>query len=278
SPEHKSLMAELLSKHTAMRVREAAHNMKLEPDCIYVIPNKKLITVKNGKLQLDEKTKSRLPNFTIDIFFESLALDQNKKAVGIILSGTGTDGTKGLAAIKKNGGIAIVQDPLTAAFDGMPNSAVEAAVADIILPPEMIGEEPIEFLKEEPQGISIRSFSEEDEGILRDILNMLNRSTRHDFNHYKRPTLFRRLTKRMAELNIKSLHRYKEYVSEHEDELKTLSREFLINVTKFFRDTEAFELLQQQIIPSVLDGKKADDTVKVWVVACSTGEEAYSYA
>src|SRR5690606_5581866 len=140
SPEHKSLMAELLSKHNAMRVREAAHNMKLEPDCIYVIPNKKLITVKNGKLQLDEKTKSRLPNFTIDIFFESLALDQNKKAVGIILSGTGTDGTKGLAAIKKNGGIAIVQDPLTAAFDGMPNSAVEAAVADIILPPEMIGE------------------------------------------------------------------------------------------------------------------------------------------
>lgn len=278
SPDHKSLMAELLSKHTAMKVREAAHNMKLEPDCIYVIPNKKLITVKNGKLQLDEKAKSRLPNFTIDIFLESLALDQKKKAVGIILSGTGTDGTKGLAAIKKVGGVAIVQDPLTAAFDGMPNSAIEAAVADIILPPEMIGEELIEYLKEEPHGISIRSFSEEDEGILRDILNMLNRSTRHDFNHYKRPTLFRRLTKRMAELNIKSMHRYKEYVSEHEDELKTLSREFLINVTKFFRDTEAFELIQQELIPSVLDGKKEDDTVKVWVVACSTGEEAYSYA
>lgn len=276
SPDHKSLMAELLSKHTAMNVREAGHNMKLEPDCIYVIPAKKLITVKGGRLQLDEKAKSRLPNYTIDIFFESLAQDQKSKAVGIILSGTGTDGTKGLAAIKKNGGVAIVQDPLTAAFDGMPNSAVDAGVADIILPPEMIGEELIEYLKDESQGMSLRSFSEEDEGILRDILNMLNRSTRHDFNHYKRPTLFRRLTKRMAELGIKSMHRYKEYVGEHDDELKILSREFLINVTKFFRDAEAFEVLRAEVLPSILGNKKADDTIKVWVVACSTGEEAYS--
>lgn len=276
SPDHKSLMAELLSKHTAMQVREATQNMALESDCIYVIPSKKLITIAGGRLQLDEKLKTREPNHAIDIFFQSLAKDQKEKAVGIILSGTGTDGTKGLEAIKRNGGIAIVQDPLTAAFDGMPNSAVESGTPDIILPPEMIGEELIELVKDAPLVDSLRAFSEDDEKILHDILGILNETTQHDFSHYKRPTLFRRLTKRMAELNIKDLRRYKEYVSEHEEELKILSREFLINVTKFFRDVEAFEALRTDVIPSILANKQQDDPIKVWVVACSSGEEAYS--
>lgn len=276
SPDHKSLMAELLSKHTAMQVREATHNMPLESDCIYVIPSKKLITMVGGKLRLDEKLKSREPNHAIDIFFQSLAKDQKEKAVGIILSGTGTDGTRGLEAIKNKGGIAIVQDPLTAAFDGMPNSAVESGTADIILPPEMIGEELIELVKDAPLIDSLRAFGEEDEKILHDILDLLNETTRHDFSHYKRPTLFRRLTKRMAELNIKDLRRYKEYVSDHEEELKLLSREFLINVTKFFRDFEAFEALRTEVIPSILSNKQPEDPIKVWIVACSSGEEAYS--
>lgn len=276
SPDHKSLMAELLSKHTEMQVREASENMVIEPDSIYVIPNKKLISINQGRLQLDEKVKSRSPNHAIDVFFESLALDQKKKAIGIILSGTGTDGTKGLKAIKREGGLAIVQDPLTATFDGMPNSAVESVSPDIILPPEMIGEELIEFIKDAPLVKSLNSFSERDENILREILDLLNKRTRHDFNHYKRPTLFRRLAKRMSELGIQQLMHYRDYIFEHEEEVKTLSREFLINVTKFFRDPEGYACLRTDVIPAILSAKKADDPIKVWIVACSSGEEAYS--
>jgi two-component system, chemotaxis family, CheB/CheR fusion protein len=276
SPDHKSLMAELLSKHTAMQVREASHNIAVEPDCIYVIPTKKLISIRNGRLQLDEKVKSRAPNHAIDIFFESLAKDQKKKAVGIILSGTGTDGTKGLSAIKQAGGISVVQDPLTAGFDGMPNSAVGSGTADFILPPEMIGEELVAFVKDASLIKSLKAFSQQDEDTLREILDLLNKTTRQDFNHYKRPTLFRRLAKRMTELNIASLQQYKDYVFEHEEEIKTLSREFLINVTKFFRDPEAFEFLKSDVIPAIFANKKPEDTIKAWVVACSSGEEAYS--
>jgi two-component system, chemotaxis family, CheB/CheR fusion protein len=274
SPEHKSLMGELLAKHTAMRVREASEHMALEPDNIYVIPNNKFISVSGGRLQLDEKLKSRSPNHAIDIFFESLAKDQKTKAVGIILSGTGTDGTAGLKAIKNAGGVAIVQDPLTAAFDGMPNSAVETA--DIILPPEMIGEELIEFVKDAPFMKSMGAFSEEDEAMLREILDALTKQTRHDFSHYKRPTLFRRVAKRMSELGVQQLQNYRNYIFEHEEEVRTLSREFLINVTKFFRDPEGFECLRTEVIPPILSGKKPQDSIKVWIVACSSGEEAYS--
>ncbi len=276
SPDYKSLMGELLSKHTTMQVREASENMVIEPDSIYVIPNKKLISISKGRLQLGEKVKSRTPNHAIDVFFESLAIDQKKKAVGIVLSGTGTDGTKGLKAIKREGGIAIVQDPLTATFDGMPNSAVEGVSPDIVLPPEMIGEELIEFIKDAPLVKSLNAFSEKDENTLREILDLLNKTTRHDFNHYKRPTLFRRLAKRMSELGIQQLQHYRDYIFEHEEEVKTLSREFLINVTKFFRDPEGFECLKTEVIPAILSAKKADDTIKVWIVACSSGEEAYS--
>ena len=155
-------------------------------------------------------------------FLESLAIDQKKKAVGIVLSGTGTDGTKGLKAIKREGGIAIVQDPLTATFDGMPNSAVEGVSPDIVLPPEMIGEELIEFIKDAPLVKSLNAFSEKDENTLREILDLLNKTTRHDFNHYKRPTLFRRLAKRMSELGIQQLQHYRDYIFEHEEEVKTV--------------------------------------------------------
>ena len=276
SPDHKSLMAELLSKHTSMKVREATEDMAIEPDCIYVIPSKKFITICDGRLQLDEKLKSSVPNHAIDIFFESLAKDQKKKAVGVILSGTGTDGTKGLKAIKREGGIAVVQDPLTAAFDGMPNSAVESGSADIILPPEMIGEELVDYVKDAPWVKSLSNFGPEDENTLQDILALLNKITRHDFNHYKRPTLFRRLSKRMSEIGVRNLVEYKEYLAGHEDEVRTLAREFLINVTKFFRDTEAYELLRTEVIPQILTSKRADENIKAWVVACSSGEEAYS--
>src|SRR5688572_15928157 len=163
SPDYKSLMGELLSKHTAMQVFEAKDELPVQKNCIYLIPSKKIMTIQNGVLRLKDKIRDNLPNTAIDIFFESLAVENGKKAIGIILSGTGTDGTKGIEAIKNNGGVVIVQDPITAAFDGMPNSAISSGHADLILPPEMIPEELIDFLKEAPLLKAFNALSQRDE-------------------------------------------------------------------------------------------------------------------
>jgi two-component system CheB/CheR fusion protein len=278
SPDYKSLMAELLSKHTAMRVREAVDDCEIEPNCIYVIPSKKIMTVQDQRLRLVEKLRGTGPNNAVDIFFTSLAEDMGERAVGIVLSGTGTDGSKGIEAIKRRGGIVIVQDPLTAAFDGMPNSAIATGYADLIVPPEMIGEELLEFIKDEPLVQSFHSMNRQDEKSLRELLDQLHKSTKHDFNQYKRPTLLRRLAKRMSEVGAVDLESYRQYVRENDDELKTLGREFLINVTKFFRDSDAFDCLRTQAIANILVKKTPEDPIKVWVAACSSGEEAYTVA
>ncbi|RAW00283.1 chemotaxis protein CheB [Pseudochryseolinea flava] len=276
SPDHKSMMGELLAKHTDMKVLEAVDGTALEANCIYVIPSKKLITIRDGKLVVDEKLKTKIPNNAIDVFFESLAEDCESKAVGIVLSGTGSDGTRGLQAIKEKKGVVVIQDPLTAAFDGMPNSAVNGVTCDLILPPEIIGEELVEYLQETPLVRSLNEQNQLNEGILKGILAEIQRKTRHDFNHYKRPTLFRRLAKRMSELGINDASDYQNYLQQNEEEVTRLSKEFLINVTKYFRDPEAFRLLKSTVIPEIVDKKGKEDVIKVWIVACSSGEEAYS--
>lgn len=278
SPDYKSLMGELLSKHTAMQVFEAQDEMPVQKNCIYLIPSKKIMTIQDGVLRLKDKIRDHLPNMAIDVFFESLANDKRKKAIGIILSGTGTDGTKGIEAIKNSGGVAIVQDPITAAFDGMPNSAISSGYADLILPPEMIPEELIDFLKEAPLLKAFHMLSHKDEELIQEILTIIHSVTTYDFSYYKRPTINRRLAKRMAEKNIKKIEDYLTYLKKHREEVNILAKEFLIGVTKFFRDEEAFEEIKTQIIPSIFLNKKAEDTIKVWTVACSTGEEAYSLA
>ncbi len=278
SPDHKSLLSELLAKHTMMRVYEAEEGTILQSNCIYVIPSKKLLTIKNGALHLDEKLKTRQPNDAIDFFLESLALDKKDKAGAIILSGTGTDGTKGIEVIKKNGGFVVVQDPMSAAFDGMPNSALATGLADLVLPPDMIADEMIEFIQEAPLVKSFSLTTQKEEAILREILQMLQSSTGHDFNNYKRPTLFRRMAKRMAETGLSTLEEYRHYLKKNEGEVKILGNEFLINVTKFFRDTDAFDLIRTKVIPGIVNGKSDEEVIKVWSMACSTGEEAYSLA
>src|SRR5690349_19245366 len=145
SPDHKSLMGELLSKHTSMSIVEATDNMQLKANTIYLIPSKKVMTLEDGHLKLHDKDRNQVPNNAIDVFFEALAKEKGKNAVGIVLSGTGSDGTRGIEAIKKQGGLVIVQDPLTADFDGMPSSAILSGSADLILPPELIAEEMIEY-------------------------------------------------------------------------------------------------------------------------------------
>lgn len=278
SPDHKSLMSDLLSKHTLMKVAEAEDGMLLMPACVYLLPSKKFMTVKDGRLRLTEKVKSGLPNNAIDVFFISLAEEYRDKAIGIILSGTGTDGTKGLETIKQEGGIAVVQDPITAAFDGMPNNAIASEVADLILPPETMAEEILDFLNEPAASKTFQINGHRDEVMLRDILLLIRKTTGHDFGYYKRPTLYRRLSKRLSELNIPNIKSYLDYLNYHPEEVKTLCQEFLINVTRFFRDKEAFEIIRTKVIPAIMGDKRPGDNVKVWSVACSSGEEAYSLA
>src|SRR5688572_27541740 len=197
SPDYKSLMGELLAKHTAMQVFEAQDGMPVQKNCIYLIPSKKVMTIQDGVLRLKDKIRDHLPNMAIDIFFESLAKEKGKKAICIILSGTGTDGTKGIEAIKSNGGVVIVQDPISAAFDGMPNSAISSGYVDLILPPEMMPEELIDFLKEAPLLKAFHLLNHKDEGYIKEILDIIHMVTTYDFSYYKRPTINRRLVKRM---------------------------------------------------------------------------------
>jgi len=278
SPDHKSLMAELLGKHTNMPAIEAEDGMTLQPNCIYVIPNRKFITIEQGKLRLQEKVKSKAPNNAIDVFFNSLAAECRENAVGIVLSGTGSDGTRGIEAIKRNGGTVIVQDPVTALFDGMPSNAIATGIADLVLPPESMADELIQLLNESPAVRSFHAQNERAEFILRDIMLKIRSGTSLDFSYYKRPTLFRRLSKRMSELGITKIEDYQNYLDTNIEEVHVLSKEFLINVSSFFRDMEAFEILRTIVIPSIMRNKKQDDMIKAWSVACSTGEEAYSLA
>jgi two-component system CheB/CheR fusion protein len=278
SPDYKSLMAELVAKHTAMPVVEATDEMLVLPNHVYVIPSKKVMTLKFGKLHLQEKEKTKSPNNAIDVFFESLAEDAGEYAVGVILSGTGTDGTRGLEAIKNKGGFIAVQEPITAAFDGMPNSAIATGKADMIVSPERMGDELLEFLNEPPEIKAFHARSQKDELLLRDLLLLIKNRTGHDFGYYKRPTICRRLAKRLSELGIPEIRTYLAHIERHPEELSVISKDFLINVSGFFRDKEAFDIVATRVIPTIVKNKVDDDTIKAWCVACSTGEEAYSLA
>ncbi|MEO7265238.1 MAG: chemotaxis protein CheB [Ferruginibacter sp.] len=277
SSDYKSLMVELLGKHTSMKLYEAANEMKIERNCIYLIPNKYMMTVSRGRLKLHEKTNIHSPNNAIDIFFESLAIDKKDKAVGIILSGTGTDGTKGIEAIKNYGGAVIVQDPATAKFDGMPNSALATQLADMICSPSALGEVLLDFLGNGGK-TPLPVYNNESEKYVDAILNHVKIETSYDFHNYKKATILRRLSKRMIEKQINSLEEYEKYIKNNIEEIKYLCNDFLIGVTEFFRDEEAFETIKIKVLPAVFKNKNPGDVVKIWVVACSSGEEAYSYA
>ncbi|HUR11332.1 MAG TPA: chemotaxis protein CheB [Flavitalea sp.] len=278
SPDYKSLMPELLAKHTRMQIFEAEDGMIIRENSIYLIPSKMIMTVKDRRLRLTEKERTHLPNTAIDIFFNSLAKEHGKCAIAIVLSGTGTDGTKGIEAVKNAGGIVIVQDPMTAKFNGMPNSAVQTGYADLILPPELMAEELLQYLNEAPLLKSFRETDKKDEVLLQKLLDIVKQITTYDFSHYKKPTIHRRLAKRMTLKNVRHLDNYIELLEKEPDEVKLLCKEFLIGVTRFFRDEESFEDFHNLVLTSILAGKKDSDTVKAWVVACSTGEEAYSFA
>lgn len=280
SPDYKSLMPELLSRHTDMSVKEAKEGDEVQANHVYLIPGVKNLQIRNGRLELTQRPPSSQINFSIDIFFNSLAIEKREKAVAIILSGTGSDGTKGAKSIKEIGGTIFVQDPNSAAFDGMPRSAIGAGLADFILDSKEMGRELVDF-------VSFPSFPEQahkeghvssSEELLKRILKIIKVHVGYDFSSYKKPTLLRRTAKRINITKCKTVENYIDYLHNNTDEKFILTNEFLIGVTKFFRDTSAFSILRDNVIPAIVNKKKEGESIKIWTVACSSGEEAYSIA
>jgi two-component system CheB/CheR fusion protein len=254
--------------------------MVVEPNKIYVIPNKQFMTLQKGTLYLTNKAGRKGPHQTINTFFHSLAKDQGDKAIGIILSGMGSDGSDGVKAIKKSGGLVIVQDPETATYDSMPTQALATGIADWVLPPEeMPGRiqayvHQLQPAPSDPLPAAAESDKKEESALIA-ILDLLKRKLPLDFSDYKRATIFRRIRKRMAHHGLSDSGMYLEKLSDNPLELGALAQDFLISVTSFFRDREAFELIERDVIPAIVN---AGEEVKIWVAGCATGEEAYSLA
>lgn len=278
SPDYKSLMVELLSKHTSLKVLRVEDGVLVQPNTIYLIPPRKSLTIFHRKLYLTELHYGKVLNLPIDVFFRSLSDDQGEKAVGIVLSGTGSDGTLGIRAIKGTGGMVICQDPETAKFDGMPKSAINTGLVDYVLPPEKMPERIKKYFehffdyKTENADKSLLI----NESILTKILGIIKNKSGIDFTFYKQNTIIRRLERRISINQINNIEDYISLLLKSEDEAAILSRDLLINVTKFFRDSEAFDLLKEKVIPEIIKNKKPADQIRVWSIGCSTGEEAYS--
>lgn len=280
APDHESLLADLIRRSTRMQVFQVEDGMVVQPNCAYVIPPNHDMAFINGTLQLLAPTAPRGQRLPIDFFFGSLAHDQGERAIGIVLSGTGSDGTHGVRAIKDGGGMVMAQTPATTEFDGMPTSAIATGLVDYELPP---GQMPGKLMAYAAQvfGKARRAQvppAQGIEGALKKIFVLLRAQTGHDFTHYKPSTIHRRIERRMAVHEIASMESYVAYLQKNPAELEALFRDLLIGVTSFFRDPEAFATLQAQVIPRLFADKPADAVIRVWTTACSTGEEAYSIA
>ena len=273
-PGHASILTEILQRITIMPVVEAQDQMKVGPNCVYVIPPNRDMSIFHGALQLSVPEQPRGQRMPIDAFLRSLAEDQGERAIGIILSGTGTDGTLGLRAILGAGGVSLVQEPATAKYDGMPNSAIQAGYATQILPVEKMPEVLLSGMCAPNQPPATPATTS---GLNR-ILMQLRSATGHDFSQYKKSTIGRRIERRMSMHDIRDREVYARYLKEHPAEITLLFKELLINVTNFFRDPEAFEALKREILPQLLAGRPEEYVFRVWVAGCATGEEAYSIA
>ena len=274
-PAHASTLTEILQRSTTMPVVEAYDQLAVAPNSVYVIPPNREMAIFHGVLQLTTPEQPRGHRMPIDHFMRSLADDQGERAVGVILSGTGTDGTLGLRAILGAGGVSFVQDPTTAKYDGMPTSAIQAGFATHVLPAARLPEAMLGGARTSVDREEIRP--ETDAGLAH-ILMQLRSTTGHDFSLYKKSTIGRRIERRMSQHNLTDTDMYARYLSEHPAEAHALFGELLINVTSFFRDPGAFAALKKDILPGLLAGKSPDEEFRVWVAGCATGEEAYSIA
>ncbi|MCG9970390.1 CheR family methyltransferase [Christiangramia crocea] len=278
SPDYKSMMGELLKKNTNLPIIQITNQMKVKPGHIYLIPPANNLILEDDILLLQEKPKTQILNLPIDLFFESMARQRKERAIGVILSGTGSDGTRGVRAIKENDGMVMVQEPDEAKFDGMPNSAINTGLVDYILPVSEMGPELKDFISTPPIFHFKDGDVQYDEKELNKILNYIDEKAGLDFREYKYATLARRVARRVNICKCKNLSEYYNFLTSQEEEVEILYREFLIGVTKFFRDEKVWEVLKTEVFPKMISEKNDGDTLKVWDVGCSTGEEAYSFA
>ena len=278
-PTHKGIMCELLQRVTHMKVIQVKDRTRVRPDCVYVIPPNKDMSILHGVLHLFTPTAPRGLRLPIDFFLCSLAEDQQERSIGVILSGMGSDGTLGLRAIKEKAGVVLVQEPATAKFDGMPHSAIDAGLADIVAPVDELPGKIITYLQRTPLVVTPElALEDKTQSAMDKAVILLRAHTGHDFSLYKRNTLYRRIERRMGIHQIAKIADYIRYLHENSQELDLLFKELLIGVTSFFRDPAAWEQLREKAIPELIAGRSPDQALRAWVPGCSTGEEAYSLA
>lgn len=277
SPDYKSLLGEILGKYTDMPVIQAEEGMEIEPNNVYIIQPGKIMKLESGKLHMTNLVPKEL-NLPIDMFFRSLAEEAGPKAIAVILSGTGSDGTNGIKAIKENDGLVIVQDLESSKFDGMPRSAMRTGLVDAQISPEEIALELQHISGTIAAPSHISTEQEVDNELMRKVYMILKKVSNVNFTHYKQTTIIRRMERRMMLTHKDKLSDYVDYLYESPEEVRTLSKEVLIGVTNFFRDPDFFQHLKDKAITEIVEKSTPDDPVRVWVAGCSTGEEAYSIA
>ncbi|MBV9209018.1 MAG: histidine kinase, partial [Acidobacteria bacterium] len=281
SPDHDSQLAEVLQSVARIPVTQMARRVRVLPDHVYVIPPNKSLEMKDGHLEVSSAAGSEVRRAPVDIFFRTLAQSHGSRAVSVVLSGTGANGSMGMKRIKEMGGLCIVQDPDEAEYSDMPRHSLATGLVDYALPVAEIPAQIIAYREQlklvrvpdqplEPTDVELSA--------LRDIFTQLRVRTGHDFSNYKRPTVMRRIARRISVHELPDLAAYSQFMHEHPAEATALLKDLLISVTNFFRDADAFEALERDIIPKLFEGKTAEDQVRVWVAGCATGEEAYTIA
>jgi two-component system CheB/CheR fusion protein len=278
SADFNSQMVHILAPHSKLKVIEAVENVDIKTNTVYLIPSSKFMIIENGRLILSDKKGKSRPHMTIDYFFSSLAKDRGNKAIGVILSGTGSDGSKGAQAIKDAGGIILAQDPATTDFSGMPLAVIATNCVDKILSPKAMPKVIDDYVRNGTLKLlpnqSEDQISEEE---LMKIFNLIKDQLPLDFSEYKRPTIIRRINRRMVHHNLNTVEKYHDFLKGNVKEICLLANDFLINVTSFFRDAEAFKIIEKTVIPEIIT-KNNTEVLKIWVAGCATGEEAYSLA
>lgn len=275
SPDFKSRMVELLAKHSKLTVQEAGNGMTIKGNQVYLIPNNKFMTIDNNSFYLTNKEKVPGPHLTINTFFNSLAANSAKKAIAVILSGLGSDGTEGIKAIKKAGGMVMARKPETAEFGSMPSNAIATGLVDFVLEPAAMPNTIEYHIKHEGE---LLTHHQDDEKSLTAIVSLLKKQLPLDYPNYKQSTVLKKIKRRAGYNNFINLSNYLDFLKATPEEVEALAQDFLISVTSFFWEKEAFDYLEKEILPVILKNLKPDEELKMWVAGCATGEEAYSIA
>ncbi|MEM6473950.1 MAG: CheR family methyltransferase, partial [Planctomycetota bacterium] len=285
SPDFESMMDELLARHTKMEIHKVVDRIDVKPNAVYLIPAEKNMSLSDGKLLLTDQDKKRALNLPIDIFFDSLAANAGERSAAVVLSGSGSDGSRGVTKIHNAGGVVLVQEPETAAFDSMPKASIRTGICDAVASPAELALKLASFNRTNSKTQLVKEIQatvpNPDDGPESAIFHILRLFRIHfevDFALYKPATITRRIDRRVQMGGFKTLMAYAEYLEESREELNLLFRDLLVEVTEFFRDEAAFRILRTTVIPNLVENKPDNGEIRVWVPGCATGEEAYSIA